>query len=118
MEPSELIDQRIAELSDWRGKLFARLRDIINAASPELSEDWKWETAVWVANGNVVAIGAFKDAVKINFFKGAKLADPGKLFNAGLEAKTSRSIDFHTGDNINESALTELIQAAVALNIK
>lgn len=114
--PSQLIDKRIAELSDWRGKTFVQLRKIINAASPELAEDWKWDTAVWTCKGSVVAVGAFKNHLKINFFKGASLSDPKKLFNAGLDAKTMRSIDIHAGDKIDEAALKELILAAVALN--
>ena len=118
MKPSELIDKRIAELTDWRGEVFARLRQIINEADPNLQEDWKWDTAVWIWNGNVCALGAMKEHVKINFFKGALVPDPHKLFNAGLESKNSRAIDFHEGDKIDESELKNLIQAAVALNTK
>jgi hypothetical protein len=114
--PSQLIDKRIAELGDWRGKMLTRLRKLIHDASPELVEDWKWDTAVWTCKGSVVAISAFKEHVKINFFKGASLSDPKKLFNAGLDAKTMRAIDFHEGDKIDEAALKELIRAAVALN--
>ena len=116
MEPSELIDKQIADLPDWRGQMFARLRKLIHEADPELSEDWKWDTAVWTEHGSVCAVAAFKAHVKINFFKGATLPDPHGLFNAGLEAKTSRSIDLYEGDAIDEPALKELIRAAAAYN--
>jgi hypothetical protein len=115
-EPSDLIDKQIAELTDWRGDLMARLRRIINQAEPGLKEDWKWGTPVWTSKGNVCAIGAFKDSVKLNFFKGASLPDPHGLFNGGLDAKASRSIDLADGDPINEPALQELIRAAAAYN--
>jgi hypothetical protein len=114
--PSHLITNQIAELADWRGKTLARLRQLILAADPDITEEWKWGTAVWSHKGNVVAVGAFKDHLKINFFKGASLKDPKGLFNAGLEAKATRAIDFSEGDNIDASALKELIRAAVALN--
>ena len=116
MDASEHITQRINELTDWRGKLLARLRKLILAADPDIVEEWKWDTPVWSHKGNVVAFGAFKDHVKINFFKGASLPDPHGLFNAGLDAKATRAIDLHEGDKINEAALKELIRAAVALN--
>jgi hypothetical protein len=114
--PSQLITNQIAELADWRGKMLARLRKLILEAAPDITEEWKWGTAVWSHKGNVVAVGAFKDHLKINFFKGASLKDPKGLFNAGLEAKATRAIDFSEGDNIDASALKELIRAAVALN--
>ena len=110
--PSEQIDKQIADLADWRGQRMAELRKIINEADPNLKEDWKWDTAVWTAKRNVLAIGAFKDHLKINFFKGASLDDPQGLFNAGLEAKASRSIDLYEGDSLDEQALKELIRAA------
>ena len=116
MTPSQKIDNQIDQLTDWRGKLLARLRKIVLSASPELTEDWKWETAVWVYKGNVVAGGVFADHVKLNFFKGASLKDPKKLFNAGLDAKTSRSIDFGEDSKVDEAALKELIRDAVAFN--
>ena len=116
LTPSQLITNQIAELADWRGNLLARLRKLILAAAPDVTEEWKWGTAVWSHKGNVVAIGAFKDHLKINFFKGASLQDPKGLFNAGLEAKATRAIDLHEGDKINEAALKDLIRAAVALN--
>lgn len=118
MNASEQIDAAIAELGDWRGELYARLRQVIGAASAELVEDWKWSSPVWIYNGNVCALGTFKDHVKINFFKGAVLPDPDKLFNAGLEAKLSRGIDFYQGDEVNESAIQALVRVAVAANRK
>ena len=117
MTPSQLITNQIAELADWRGKMLARLRKLILEAAPGITEEWKWDTAVWSQKGNVVAIGAFKDHVKLNFFKGASLPDPRGLFNASLEAKATRAIDLHEGDKINESALKELFRAAVAHNM-
>ena len=117
LTPSQEIDKQIKDLgSDWRGKMLARLRKLILSASSDLTEDWKWGTAVFVSKGNVVAAGIFKDHVKLNFFKGASLKDPRKLFNAGLEAKASRGIDIHESDKIDETALKELIREAVTLN--
>ena len=115
-QPSELIDQHIAGLNDWRGERLARLRTVINAADPRLKEDWKWDIPIWTASGNVCALGAFKDSVKINFFKGASLPDPHGLFNGGLNAKASRSIDLAKGDQIDEAALQNLVREAVAQN--
>ena len=116
LTPSQYIDKVIKDLTDWRGKMMARLRKLIHDASSDITEDWKWDTPVFACKGNVVAIGAFKDHIKLNFFKGALLDDPKKLFNAGLEAKTSRGIDIAEGDKIDEAALKDLIRAAVALN--
>ena len=116
MDPSELIDQQIAGLPGWRGQMFAKLRSLINETDPNLKEDWKWSTAVWTYNGSVCAIGPFKDHLKINFFKGASLPDPHGLFNAGLEAKTSRAIDLYQGDTVDETALKDLIRAAMFQN--
>jgi hypothetical protein len=116
MIPSKLIDKQIAELKDWRGQTIARLRKIIHDADPAITEEWKWNTAVFSHDGLVVAMGAFKGNVKMNFFQGASLPDPHNLFNAGLEAKKTRAIDFHEGDKINEPALKALIRAAVAQN--
>jgi len=112
-----LITKQIAELGDWRGKLLARLRKLILDAAADVTEEWKWGTAVWTSNGLVCAAGAFKDHVKLNFFKGASLKDPKRLFNAGLDAKATRAIDFTEGDKIDESALKALIRAAVAYNV-
>ena len=116
LKPSEQIDKHIQELADWRGKLLARLRKLILEAAPELTEEWKWDTPVWSYKANVVAGGAFKDHIKLNFFKGASLKDSHGLFNAGLDAKATRGIDFHEGDNIDEAALKDLIREAVAYN--
>ena len=114
--PSQLITKHIAEFTDWRGKLIARLRKLILEAAPEVTEDWKWGTPVWAHKGNVVAVGAFQDHVKLNFFKGASLEDPQGLFNAGLDAKATRAIDFHEGDKLNEAALKKLVRTAVEYN--
>ena len=115
---SEQIDTAIANLPDWRGQRMAQLRKLINEADPNLKEDWKWDTPVWTSNGNVISLGAFKEHVKINFFKGASLPDPKRLFNAGLDAKATRSIDLHENDPIDEQALRDLICAAVNANAK
>jgi hypothetical protein len=114
---SQLITDLIAELGDWRGEVLARLRKLILDAAPALTEEWKWGTAVWTSNGLVCSAGAFKDHVKLNFFKGAALKDPKGLFNAGLDAKSTRAIDFGEVDDIDESALKALIRAAVAYNL-
>ena len=116
LTPAQHIDKAIKDLPDWRGKLMARLRKLIHEASSEITEDWKWDTPVFASKGNIVAIGAFQDHVKLNFFKGAALTDPKKLFNAGLDAKASRGIDLTENSKIDEAALKELIRAAVALN--
>jgi len=117
MTASERITRQIAGLDDWRGQLLARLRALVHEAAPDITEEWKWETAVWSIKGNVVAGGVFKDHVKLNFFKGASLVDPQGLFNAGLEAKATRAIDFFEGDEFDAPALIELIRAAVAYNL-
>ncbi len=116
MTPAEQITHRIDELGDWRGELIAQARQLIHDADSEIVEEWKWETPVWSHKGNVVAAGVFKDHVKLNFFKGASLNDPHKLFNASQDAKASRAIDFHQGDKIDAPALKELVRDAVALN--
>lgn len=116
MDASELIDQRIAELDDWRGRIISQARNVIHQAVPDIVEEWKWDTPVWSQHGNVVAAGAFQDHVKLNFFKGALLDDPDHLFNAGLDAKATRAIDIYQGDKLNEAALKNLIRAAAALN--
>ncbi len=116
MNASEQITNYINELGDWRGKTLTRLRKLILDVAPGIIEEWKWDTPVWSHHGNVVAIGAFQDHIKVNFFKGASLPDPHGLFNAGLEAKTTRAIDFYEGDTINEAAIRELLRAAVTLN--
>jgi hypothetical protein len=116
MNASDQITKHIDELTGWRGKTMAQLRKLIRDAHPDLAEEWKWNTPVWSHKGNILAIGAFQDHVKINFFKGASLADAHGLFNAGLEAKASRAIDIHEGDRLNEKALKDLVRAAAALN--
>jgi hypothetical protein len=117
MSSSELITNQIAGLADWRGQLLAKLRAVIHEAAPDITEEWKWDTAVWSQKGNVVAVGVFKDHVKLNFFKGSSLEDTHRLFNAGLEAKASRAIDFKEGEDFDTSALKDLIRAAVAYNL-
>jgi hypothetical protein len=117
MNASELITKRIAELPDWQGKILARLRKVVLKGDPDITEEWKWDTPVFAHNGLVCALGAFKDHVGMNFFKGASLKDPRRLFNGGLDAKTSRSINLGEGDAIDEAALLDLIRAAVALNV-
>lgn len=113
---SELIDRHIASLTNWRGEHMARLRTLILDAEPSLKEEWKWDTPVFTSKGNVCALGAFKASIKVNFFKGASLPDPHRLFNGGLEAKASRSIDLAAGDQIDEAALQDLVRAAAAQN--
>src|SRR5918993_3174511 len=113
---SQEIDTYIQGMDDWRGMMIARLRKLILDAAPELTEEWKWDTPVWSNKGNVVAAGVFQDHVKLNFFKGASLEDPRGLFNAGLEAKATRAIDFAEGEEIDEVALKELVRTAVAYN--
>ncbi len=117
MSPSEHISAQIDGLTDWRGNLLARIRNLIKATAPDIKEEWKWDSAVWSQNGNVVSSAPFKDHIKLNFFKGASLEDPHRLFNAGLEAKATRAIDFFEGDNIQEAALKDLIRAAVINNL-
>lgn len=116
MSPSEQITQKIASYSDWRGPALARLRTIVLEADPNLTEEWKWNTPVWSHQGLVCSVGAFKDHVKINFFQGAALKDPQGLFNAGLDAKATRAIDFAEADHPNEAALKALIRSAVSCN--
>ena len=118
MAASDNIDKAIADLTDWRGERMAALRRLINDADSRLSEDWKWGTPVWTYKGNVCGIAAFKEHVKVNFFKGAGLDDPKSLFNAGLDAKDSRSIDVKQTDQLDESALQDLIRAAASQNEK
>jgi hypothetical protein len=115
--PSELIDERITDLGDWRGKTLGRLRALIKAADPEVVEEWKWRgVPVW-SDGGILCTGeSYKEIVKLTFAKGASLADPKKLFNSSLEGNTRRAIDFHQGDKIDEAAFKALIKAAVAAN--
>jgi hypothetical protein len=113
---SKQITAYIASFGDWRGAVLTSLRKTIRAASPDLTEEWKWGSPVWTSNGLVCAASAFKDHVKVNFFKGGSLRDPSRFFNAGLEAKTMRSADFHQGDKVNQAALKAMVKAAIALN--
>ena len=114
---SQEIDKFISDLTDWRGKWIKQFRALILKTAPEVAEDWKWGVPVWTCKGNVVASGVFKDHVKLNFFKGASLPDPKKLFNAGLEAKATRAIDIAENDKVDEVALKDLIRAAVDFNL-
>ncbi len=116
MNASELIDKQIADLGGWRGELCARLRSLIHEADPGISEEWKWNTAVWSHAGLVCSAAPFKDHVKLNFFQGASLPDPHGLFNAGQDAKATRAIDFREGETIDAAALKDMIRAAVAHN--
>jgi hypothetical protein len=116
MTPSEQIDQQITVFADWRGDFISRLRKLIHEVDPEIVEEFKWGTPVFTHKGMVVALGSFKDHVKLNFFQGASLPDPNKLFNAGLEAKKTRGIDLFQHDTFDENALKEMIHAAVAFN--
>jgi hypothetical protein len=115
--PSQLIDARIKELSDWRGETLARVRILIKQADSEVVEEWKWRgVPVWSHAGMICTGETYKNVVKMTFAKGASLEDPSGLFNSSLEGNTRRAIDFHEGDKIDEKALKAPIRAAVALN--
>jgi len=115
--PSQLIDARIKELADWRGKMLSRLRALIKEADPQVVEEWKWRgVPVWSHDGLICTGETYKSVVKMTFAKGAALEDPTGLFNSSLEGNTRRAIDFREGEKINEKALKTLIRAAVALN--
>ena len=115
--PSRLIDARIAELDDWRGKTLARVRALIHQADPEVVEEWKWRgVPVWSDAGILCTGETYKSVVKLTFAKGAALADPAGLFNASLEGNTRRAIDLHEGTEPDEAAFKTLIRAAAALN--
>jgi hypothetical protein len=117
MNPSERIDRLITEISDWRGKTLAIVRKTILAADPEIIEEWKWMgSPVWSLGGMIAVGNAHKEKVKLTFSHGAALADPDKLFNAGLDGKVWRAIDFLEGDKVNEPALKNLIRAAIGYN--
>jgi hypothetical protein len=117
MNPSERIDQLIAEIADWRGKTFASIRKSILEADREIIEEWKWMgSPVWSHDGIIAVANAHKGKVKLTFAYGANLPDPDKLFNAGLEGNARRAIDFFEGDKINERALKNLVRSAVAYN--
>src|SRR5271157_3998957 len=121
---SALFDEKIKELGDWRGKTFAKVREIIHEADPEIVEEWKWVkptnpgTPVW-SHGGIVCTGErYKNVVKMTFAKGAELEDPSGLFNSSLDGNARRAIDIHEGDEVDGAALKDLIRAAVALNLK
>ncbi len=115
---SALIDARIKELGDWRGKTLAKVRAIIHAADPEILEEWKWMgTPVWSHNGIVCTGETYKNIVKMTFAKGAALKDPTGLFNSSLEGNVRRAIDIREGEDVDEAALKDLIRAAVGLNL-
>jgi hypothetical protein len=114
--PSQLIDARIKELSDWRGETLARVRILIKQADPEVVEEWKWGIPVWSHAGIICTGETYKNVVKMTFAKGASLKDPSSLFNSSFEGNTRRAIDLHEDDEIDEKALNALIRAAVALN--
>jgi hypothetical protein len=121
---SALIDERIKGLGDWRGKTLAQVREIVREADPDIVEEWKWQkasspgTPVWSHSGIVCTGETYKSVVKMTFARGAALKDPSRLFNSSLEGNVRRAIDFHEGDKIDKAALTALIRAAVALNLK
>ena len=123
-DASTLIDERIRELGDWRGKTLSEVRGIIREADPDVVEEWKWVkptnpgTPVWSHNGGVCTGESYKNVVKLTFFKGAALNDPCGLFNSSLDGKVRRAIDISENDKIDESALKGLIREAVALNLK
>ncbi|WP_018235837.1 DUF1801 domain-containing protein [Ensifer sp. BR816] len=116
--PSQLIDARIEELSDWRGETLAGVRKLIKEADPEVIEEWKWQgVPVWSHAGIICTGETYKSVVKLTFAKGAALEDPARLFNSSLEGNTRRAVDIHEGEKIDEEALKALVRAAVALNL-
>jgi hypothetical protein len=121
---SQLIDKRIRELGDWRGKTLSKVRGIIKEADPDIVEEWKWVkptnpgTPVWSNNGGICTGETYKNVVKLTFFKGAALNDPSGLFNSSLDGKVRRAVDIKENDEINEDALKNLIREAVALNLR
>ena len=114
--PSRLIDARLKDLDDWRGKTLSRVRALIKQADPEVVEEWKWSVPVWSHDGLICTGETYKSAVKLTFAKGAALEDPSGLFNSSLEGNARRAIDFHEGDKLDEKPLKALIRAAVVLN--
>ena len=116
---ARLIDARIKELGDWRGKTLARVRELIHQAEPDIVEEWKWMGTPVFSHGGIVCTGeTYKNVVKMTFARGAQLKDPSGLFNSSLEGNVRRAIDIHEGEKVNEAALKELIRAAVTLNLK
>jgi hypothetical protein len=117
--PSRLIDARIEELGDWRGKLLAQIRAVIKQADPDVIEEWKWRgVPVWEHDGIICTGETYKNVVKMTFAKGASLKDPSGLFNSSLDGNVRRAIDFHEGEKLNEKALKALIREAVTLNTR
>lgn len=116
MQPSELIDKRIEELGDWRGKALLRMRKLIKAACPKVVEEWKWANPVWSQDGILCTGESYKKVVKLTFPKGAQLKDPARLFNSSLEGNARRAIDIHEGEELDEQAFKSLVQRAAALN--
>jgi hypothetical protein len=122
MTASEQIDQKIAELDDWRGGTLSRMRKLIKEADPEIVEEWKWAkatspgTPVWSHDGGICTGETYKSVVKLTFFKGASLQDPARIFNSSLEGKTRRAIDIREGEEVDAEAFKALIRSAVALN--
>ena len=115
--PSELIDERIQELDDWRGTMLGRLRAVVKEADPDVVEEWKWRSVpTWSHDGIICTGETYKKIVKMTFAKGASLEDPSGLFNSSLEGNTRRAIDFHEGEKVDAKALKALVRAAVALN--
>lgn len=115
---SRLIDQRIEELGDWRGKMLAKVRKLLHQADPEIVEEWKWMGTPVFSHAGIVCTGeTYKSVVKLTFAKGAALKDPARLFNSSLEGNVRRAIDIREGEKIDEAALKDLIRAAVALNL-
>ncbi len=115
--PSQLIDERIEQLGDWRGEMLSRLRALVKDADPDVVEEWKWRgVPVWSHSGMICTGETYKSVVKLTFAKGASLDDPSGLFNSSLEGNTRRAIDFHEGEKINATALKKLVRAAVTLN--
>ena len=115
---SRLIDERVAQLGDWRGKTLARIRKLIKQADPDVVEEWKWRgVPVWYRDGMICTGETYKQAVKLTFAKGASLDDPTRLFNASLEGNTRRAIDIREGEAIDEGAFKALVREAVALNV-
>ena len=116
--PSRMIDERIKELGDWRGRMLSRLRALIKQADPEVVEEWKWRgVPVWSHDGLICTGETYRNVVKMTFSRGASLPDPSGLFNSSLDGNTRRAIDFHEGDTMDEAALKALIRAAVTLNV-
>jgi len=116
--PSDLIDQRIDELGDWRGEKLARIRELVKQADPEVVEEWKWRgVPTWSHAGMICTGETYKKIVKVTFAKGAALADPSGMFNSSLDGNTRRAVDFHENDEIDAAAFTALVRAAVELNL-